>query len=127
MCLRIVRIFASLPFTGKYKALNVFLCLELLLILRTAISTLKSGSSVEAWCCTDTPLNLRNSNPSREHTASWISESLYYCSVVVDKACMCSTKILLSFFSTADEFWHKTRTFKVVLSTHSCSKELQRW
>lgn len=98
MCLRIVRIFASLPFTGKYEALNVFLCLELLLILHTAISTMKSGSSVEAWCRTDTQLNLRNSNPSREHTASWISESLYYCNVVVDKACMCSMKILLSFF-----------------------------
>lgn len=103
MRLRIVRIFASLPFTGKCKALNVFLCLELLLILRTTVSTMKTGSSVDAWCCTDTQLNLRNSNPSREHTASWISESLYFCNVVFDKACICSVKILLSFFSTTDE------------------------
>lgn len=98
MCLRIVRIFASLPFTGKCKALNVFPCLELLLILHTTISTTKTHSSVDAWCCTDTHLNLRNSNLSREHTASWISESLYYCNVVVDKECICSVKILLSFF-----------------------------
>lgn len=123
MCSRIVKTFASLPFTGKYKPLNTFLYLALLLILCTAISTMKSGSSVEAWCGTDTQLNLQNSNASREHTAFWISESLYFCNVVVDKACMCSTKILLGFFLRCRwVFWHKTCTFQVVLSTHSCSK-----
>ena len=81
-----------------------FECVSVLgAFLNTTISTMKSGFSVEAWCCTDTQLNHRNSNPCSEHTASWISESLYYCNVVFDKAYMCCTKIVLRFFSTADE------------------------
>lgn len=99
MCLKIVRVFARLhPFTDERKALNVFLCSELLLLLHAAIPTMKSGSSVEALCCADIQLNLGNLDPSVEHNALWISESSCYYNGVVDKALMCSVRVPLSFF-----------------------------
>lgn len=98
MCIKIVRIFASLPFTDEYRGLDVFLCLELLLILRAAFSTMKSTCGLEALRCIHIQLSLGNLDPSREHTAFWISENVCYCSVVADKTFMCSMRIQLTFF-----------------------------
>lgn len=97
MCIKIVRIFASLPFTDEYRGLDVFLCLGLVLILRAAFSTMKSASGLEALRCIDIQLNLGNLDPSGEHTAFWFSENVCYCSVVADKTFMCSMRIQLSF------------------------------
>lgn len=104
---------------------------EYIFVLGTSVNTmycyfhnekwLQCGSLLLYWY-TVKPAEFK-SLPGREPTASWISKTLYFCSVMVDKACRCSTKTLLKFsLNCRWVFWYKTCTFQVVLSAHSCSK-----